>query len=348
MTHPPSSEPAIRTDPGWGVKSSTVSLAEPGAPRAPSGHWVGIAANAHSGLGRGRDRVERLQRALHDRRLEARVAWTPSERSELVAEARAHSGCRCLVAAGGDGTVSALVNERPEVPITVLKAGTENLFARHFGLSKRPERLAATIASGRVVAIDVGQAAGRRFSLMAGCGFDAEVVTRHHLSRTAGSGVARPTHRGTYVEPVLSASLSYKFPPLEITFDTGATEEMLVGTSAFLFNLPRYAMGLPFAPSARGDDGWLDLVVFRNGGPWNALRYLWLVLLGSHLKEPGVHHRRVKRVTIACPEAAPVQLDGDPGGTTAPESSGALWTALVLPLALEVLVPGSSEERGDS
>ncbi|HEV3121228.1 MAG TPA: diacylglycerol kinase family protein, partial [Isosphaeraceae bacterium] len=314
--------------------------------REAQGHWVGIAANSHSGLGQGRDRVERLLRALQDRGLEGRVAWTPDERSELVAEARAHSGCRCLVAAGGDGTVAALVNERPEVPITVLKAGTENLFARHFGLSKRPLKLAATIATGRVVAMDLGQASGRRFSLMAGCGFDAEVVTRHHLSRIAGSGVARPTHRGTYVEPVLSASISYKFPPLEITFDSGETEETLVGTSAFLFNLPRYALGLPFAPSARGDDGWLDLVIFRNGGPWNALRYLWLVLLGSHLREPGVHHRRVKRVTIACPEAAPVQLDGDPGGTLAADPSGALWTAEILPLALEVLVPAAFAGEG--
>ena len=47
--------------------------------------------------------------------LPSRVAWTPEERSALVAAGGAATrDCRCLVAAGGDGTVAALVNERPD------------------------------------------------------------------------------------------------------------------------------------------------------------------------------------------------------------------------------------------
>ena len=44
--------------------------------------------------------------------------------------------------------------------------------------------------------------------------------------------------------------------------DPDATET-LEGTTVFIFNLPRYALGLPFAPHASQDDGLLDLVVFR-------------------------------------------------------------------------------------
>src|SRR5918997_5402805 len=84
--------------------------------------WVGIAANAHSGVGTGRKRVRRLVLELERRGLAARVAWTPAERSALVAEARGDPSCRCLVAAGGDGTVAALINEGPETPVTVLPA----------------------------------------------------------------------------------------------------------------------------------------------------------------------------------------------------------------------------------
>jgi diacylglycerol kinase family enzyme len=144
---------------------------------------------------------------------------------------------------------------------------------------------------------------------------------------------------------VLSASLTYRFPPLEVTYTEHGRVDTLIGTSVFIFNLPRYALGLPFAPSARGDDGLLDLVVFRNGGPWNALRYLWLVWLGRHLKEPGVHHRRVSRVTISCPESVPFQLDGDPGGVLRPASSGSALTVEVLPRAIDVLVPARRSER---
>lgn len=312
--------------------------------RSPGGRacaWVGIAANINSGLGQGRKRVERLMSALDERGFEPRVAWTPQERQALVQVARSEPNCRCLVAAGGDGTVAALVNDCPDVPITVLRAGTENLFAGHFGLSSRPERLAAMIADGPVAELDVGRTGERRFTLMAGVGFDADVVTRHHVARVGHAGVARPTHRAMYVEPVLRSSFAYRFPPLQITIHDPGHEEQLIGTTAFLFNLPRYALGLPFAPTARGDDGWLDLVLFRNPGAFHALRYLWLVLRGLHLKRPGVYHRRVARVSIAAAEDVPVQLDGDPGGMIAATDSGAAWTAEILPRALKVIVPAA-------
>ena len=252
-----------------------------------------------------------------------------SERAELVAESARGGGCRCLVAAGGDGTVAALVNECPGVPITVLPTGTENLFARHFGLGRRPERLAATIAEGGVARIDLGLSGSRRFALMAGIGFDADVVARHHVGRVGRAGVARPTSRSAYVESVLRSSLAYRFPSLSVTITDPGREETLVGSSAFLFNLPRYALGLPFAPSARGDDGWLDLVVFRNAGPFQALHYLWLVIRGLHLDRPGVYHRKVRRAVVSSSEAVPVQLDGDPGGYL-DAGAEAPWTVEVL------------------
>ncbi len=149
----------------------------------PDRDWVGIAANAGSGLGRGQERVRLLVAELSQLGFRSQVAWTPGERTELVAMANEDPRARCLVAAGGDGTVAALINEHPNVPVTVLPVGTENLFSRHFHLGAKPRGLARTIAAGRVTPLDLGLVAGRRFALMAGVGFDADVVTRHHLAR---------------------------------------------------------------------------------------------------------------------------------------------------------------------
>jgi diacylglycerol kinase family enzyme len=245
-----------------------------------------------------------------------------------------------LVAAGGDGTVAALVNERPVVPITVLPTGTENLFARHFDLARSPEHLAETIAAGRATPLDLGLTEQRRFALMAGLGFDADVVTRHHRLRLGRSGIPRPTHRGAYVEPVLRSSLDYRFPNITVRIADPGHEETLVGSMIFLFNLPSYALGLPVAPSARGDDGWLDLVVFRKPGSLRALYYLWLVLWKLHLRRPGVDHRRVRRVVISASEPVPVQLDGDPGGFV---NGTDPWNVEVLPRAIDVIVPPSHQ-----
>jgi len=313
--------------------------------------WVGIVANRGSGSGASLQLVRRLVRDLAKVGLRTEIAWTLAERHALVAEAGCDAGCRCLVAVGGDGTLSALINEQPKVPITVLPAGTENLAAQHFRLRRNPAWLARTITAGHVIRMDIGCAAGRRFLLMTGFGFDGDVVTRHHRSRTSPSGKVKPTHRAAYFEPILRASLFYRFPRISVAIaDTGA-EEVLNGTTVFVFNLPRYALGLPFAPQARQDDGLLDLVVFRDPGPFQALYYLWRVLRGTHLDHPGVFHRRVRRVKVTSHEAVPAQLDGDPAGFLSAAATGCFgekrteqepgadWVIEVIPGAVDVLVP---------
>jgi diacylglycerol kinase family enzyme len=325
---------------GDGPDAARTEGSDADAPGAKVRPWVGIAANAGSGRGRGRLKVKRLVHALRRAGLRSRIAWTQEDRARLVAESADDPRCRCLVAVGGDGTVGALVNDRPKVPISVLAAGTENLFARHFRLGRDPLKLADTIAAGRVARIDLGLTRLRRFTLMAGLGFDADVVTRHHLARVGRGGVPRPTHRAMYVDPVLRSSFGYGFPPMTVTVADPGREETLIGSSVFLFNLPRYALGLPFAPSARGDDGWLDLVVFRDAGALRALGYLCLVACGQHLRCPGVEHRRVRRATVASAEPVPVQLDGDPGGFVGDGPEGG-WPVEVLPGAVDVIVPPS-------
>ncbi len=318
MENTPTSEAGDHPDFGAGGGSAPSKANDRGA--GPTG-WIGIVANQSSGMGRGRRLVEELVAQLRHRGLGADVAWTPEERSALVS--RAASGdraCRCLVAVGGDGTVSALLNERPHRPVTVLPAGTENLVARHFGLRRDPQSLAGTIANGRPIPVDVGQAEGRRFLLMAGFGFDAEIVSRHHRSRVSRSGGVRPTHRIAYVEPILRSSLTYRFPAISVRIDDPGAEEVLRGTTVFVFNLPRYALGLPFVPVTREDDGWLDLIIFRKPGPFQAFYYLCKVVCGIHLNDPSVFHRRVRKVVVTADEPIPVQLDGDPGGYLLPRS----------------------------
>ena len=245
------------------------------------------------------------------------IAWTPEERAALVSRSAGDPRCRCLVAVGGDGTVAALLNEQPSVPLTVLPAGTENLVAQHFGLGRDPDALAKTIASGIPVRVDVGLVAGRRFLLMVGFGFDGDIVSRHHQGRVSRSGSVRPTHRIAYVWPVLRSSFSYRFPPITVRIVDPGAEEVLTGTTVFVFNAPRYALGLPFVPAARDDDGWLDVIVFRKPGPFQALYYLWKVFRGTHLDDPGVFHRRAKKVVVTSQHRIPVQIDGDPGGYSA-------------------------------
>jgi diacylglycerol kinase (ATP) len=366
------SDHADGDDPAREAGAGQAGRDEPSGP-GTAGPWVGIVANRGSGAGRGRRLVEDLVGELRRLGLHADVAWTPEARAALVERATREADCRCLVAVGGDGTVSALVNERPSRPLTVMPAGTENLVARHFGLRNDPHGLARTIAGGRSVPVDIGQADGRRFLLMAGFGFDADVVTRHHHGRIA-SGHVRPTSRVAYVRHILRACFSYRFPTISVQIADPGAQEVLRGTTVFFFNLPRYALGLPFVPIARDDDGWLDLVVFRRPGPFQAFYYLCKVFLGIHLHDPTVSHRRVRKAIVTARATIPVQLDGDPGGYLLPHAAapasddivhpsndslsgnGAIsrpvvtqpgeWTIEILPSALTMLVPARRGQEG--
>jgi diacylglycerol kinase (ATP) len=310
--------------------------------------WVGVVANRNSGMGRGLRLVNRLVRALRRVGLSEQIAWTPEDRATLVSRSAVDPRCRCLVAVGGDGTVADVLNEQPSVPLTVLPAGTENLVAGHFGLRCDPDELAKTIAGGIAVRVDVGLVAGRRFLLMAGFGFDGDVVSRHHQGRVSRSGSIRPTHRIAYIWPVLRSSFSYRFPLITVRIVDNGAEEVLTGTTVFIFNAPCYALGLPFVPSARDDDGWLDVIVFRKPGPFQALYYLWKVFLGTHLDDPSVFHRRAKKVVVTSRHCIPVQIDGDPGGylpaqTAADPAAG--WSVEVIPAALDVIASASRRLR---
>jgi diacylglycerol kinase (ATP) len=231
-----------------------------------------------------------------------------------VESAASDPACRCLVAVGGDGTVSALLNERPRVPMSVFPAGTENLVAQQLGLRADAGALAKTITEGHPRPVDVGTALGRRFFLMVGFGFDGDIVTRHHEARLSRSGRIRPTTRLAYVGPVIRSSFSYKFPQITVRIENDGVPEILTGTTVFVFNAPRYALGLPFVPAAQDDDGWLDLLIFRDPGPLQALYYLWKVFWRTHLGLPSVCHRRVKSAILTAEATVPIQIDGDPGG----------------------------------
>lgn len=270
--------------------------------------------------------------------MHAEIVQDVQDLPTLVQERLADGRLRAVVAAGGDGTAR-LVAERtpPGTPLAILPLGTENLLAGYLEASSNAQSLATTIANGRIVQLDAAQGNGRLFALMAGCGFDADVVRRLHRQRRGH------IHRFSYVKPIFESIRNYDYPPLRIHYEvrqprqeTGApigvegnqqvmTEGDITARWAFVVNLPRYAGGLNFAPAASGCDGLLDVCTFRGGSLWNALWYLGGVLIGQHEQMDGFSLVRCTRLRIESDGPVPYQLDGDPGGE--------------LPLDIEVL-PG--------
>src|SRR5580692_5205822 len=83
-----------------------------------------------------------------------------------------------IVAAGGDGTIAAVVNGVAAAPrpIAILPLGTANVLAAEIGLPRGAAALAQVIAEAPASFVWPGQIGGRLFLTSAGGGFDADVV----------------------------------------------------------------------------------------------------------------------------------------------------------------------------
>jgi diacylglycerol kinase (ATP) len=289
-----------------------------------------IAANPYRGAVRPRERVQALAVSVASAGLPVRVVWDARERARVLGDARELAEVRCVVAAGGDGTVSSVINElAADVPLAVMALGNENLFARALGLPADPIALARAIAAGRTRRLDLGHATtsagARRFGLMLSAGFDADVAHRMARWRSVG-GVPRKVGRLSYVRPIATALCAYPHTAVAMAADGVACH----GAYCVVSNLPEYALALSLTPAARGDDGMLDWLAFERGGVPALAAYGWAVLRARHQRLAHVRSGRARRVTLKSAIPVPVQLDGDPWGFTPVEVE-------VLPAALRVV-----------
>ena len=277
-------------------------------------HHVLIAVNPHAGTGGRQAVVAELRRQLEDAGLVVSLVTHAEALGDLAAEKLAAGKLRAVVAAGGDGTFSLVANRTPPgTPLIVLPLGTENLLARHLGIAADPQQVCRIIVAGCGVRLDAGQAGERIFTLMAGCGFDAEVVRRLHQSRKGN------IRHLSYAKPILDSIRSYHYAELRVQYapveaTNGPLSETISARWVFVVNLPRYAGGLSFAPQASGTDGLLDVCTFKEGSLWSGLVYLSGVMLGQHEGMQDFVHVKTRQLRIEAEVPTPYQLDGDPGG----------------------------------
>ncbi len=138
-----------------------------------------IIGNPASGRG-DMENLKRCTERLKERCGEVEI-W-PTEHPRHATELVTLAGARLVVAAGGDGTVNEVINGlHSDATLGVLPLGTANVLARELGLPLDAGKACRRIVEGETIRMDLGVAtdeAGveRKFSCMAGIGFDANVI----------------------------------------------------------------------------------------------------------------------------------------------------------------------------
>jgi|tagenome__1003787_1003787.scaffolds.fasta_scaffold20988226_4 undecaprenyl-diphosphatase len=236
------------------------------------------------------------------------------------------AGAEIIFACGGDGTVTACASELAgtDVALAVVPSGTGNLLAANLKLPADPAKAAAVATARGRRRLDVGMVESRCFTVMAGMGFDAQMLRDTPESLKARLGwpayvIAAARH---LCETPMQVSISLdNAPPL-----TRRARSVLVG------NVGELRGGLRLLPGARPDDGLLDVAVLMPPRRRSWLPLAWSLLL-HRPAAPLMETFQAKHVTISSNQEHPRELDGD---LIEPSST---LTAAVCPAALWMCVP---------
>jgi len=215
-----------------------------------------------------------------------------------------------VLVAGGDGTLNEVIQGLvgSATAVGVVPIGTVNVWARELALPRDPVEAVREQVLGQVRRIDLGRANGRYFLLMAGLGFDAEAV---HAVEGEPKRLFGPI---AFFVVGLLAALRTSGTPLRVRADGTSFE-----TTAALVtigNTRLWAGAVQITHHATAVDGLLDVCFFPGRSLWRKMWHLGLVLIGQHDDDPEVTYMQVRELLIVGRWPMPLQVDGEPFGTT--------------------------------
>jgi diacylglycerol kinase (ATP) len=235
-------------------------------------------------------------------------------------------GCRLVVAWGGDGTINEVASSLlcTGVALGVVRSGSGNGLAREIGIPRAAARALDIALSGRERVIDIGEAGGRAFVNLAGVGFDAAMAAEFNRLGTERRGPLR------YIGTVLGAA--FAFEPSPYALDVDGRRFDVNALLVVVANLPQYGANTTIAPSAKPDDGLLDVVVIEDRGALGRLGLAPRFFDRTIHKAPGVLTMQAREVEVRGRAPIAFHVDGEP------QQGGEVLRARVRPGALRVRV----------
>jgi len=274
---------------------------------------VVVIMNPVAGASGQRSRVRALLNRLEKCGIHVDWQFTDAAGHAHRIAAQAGHDSDAVIVVGGDGTVREVADGLmgTDVPLVIWPTGTGNLVAKSLGFRPDPDVVLACLKNKSILSMDVGVANDRSFLVVAGIGFDAEVVCR--LTRLRKGHI---THFA-YVGPIWRTFWEHRFPAIRVINDGQLYWE---GRGlVFVGNLARYALGLPVVRDARPDDGRLDLCVLPCHGRAGLLGHSLRTMLRTHVEHRSARYTQVRSIRI---EAVPSTEEKGSGSFCAQHPAG--------------------------
>ncbi len=233
-----------------------------------------------------------------------------------IAQDAAQAGYDSIIAAGGDGTISEVVNglirahpDGPTAPLGIIPIGSANDFAKMVHVPLDLNAAVQVIASGQTRQIDAGEIrlSDRVHYFINNSAVAMEpMITLEHIKISRISGELR------YYVALLKGIIKLKAWQMQIGWSGGGYD----GPSYLLSvcNSPRTG-GFMMAPGALVDDGQFDFVFAPKVTKVKVVAILSRLLKGVHVYHPQVTFDRTDHLTIKSEPGTPIHADGEIIGT---------------------------------
>ncbi|MGK5739954.1 diacylglycerol/lipid kinase family protein [Micromonospora sp. URMC 103] len=213
-------------------------------------------------------------------------------------------GAELIFVWGGDGMVQRCADALAGsgTPMAILPAGTANLFATNLGI---PQDLPGAVRiglHGRRRRLDLGRINGEHFAVMAGAGFDGDLI--READRDLKGRFGRLAYVWTGLRHVRGELVHTRIRVDGTTWFEGEASCVLFG------NVGTITGGIPAFDDARPDDGYLEVGVSTASGAIDWARTLGRMAAGRSDESPFVRITRGRKVRVRLAAARTYELDG--------------------------------------
>ena len=236
---------------------------------------VTVILNTGAGAGCPADGVSRLQRKFAAAGIQAQFRCVQGEHIATEVRSAITAGDRAVVAAGGDGTVSAVAAGLVDTStcLGVLPMGTLNHFAKDLDIPIDEDAAIGVIASDRTRSVDAGEVNGRLFINNSSLGLYPDIVReRNKRQRRLGHGKWR-----ALLDASINAARRYPLLDVKIELDgttlTRSTPFVFVGNNAYKME------GFEIGERDALDGGQLSLYLTQRVGRFGLLQLALMALM---------------------------------------------------------------------
>ena len=265
--------------------------------------------NPVSGHAAFKNRLDDVIESFQRRGIFLSVYRTCADDNSAFVECVKSSGAEGVIAAGGDGTLHAVINwlkkNSIELPVGVIGSGTSNDFAAYLHLDD--EKLFDAVAEGRTRPVDLGLVNGAEYFINV---TSAGVFTS--IAHEVDSRLKNFLGKSAYYLRGLGELKNFK----PITFDITADDKKF-SVEAFLFlvlNSPSVAGFKNISSAAQIDDGLLDLLALKKCSVSSLVTLAKKILAGESVDgDENIFSVQAKTFKISSSAKLTSDLDGEAG-----------------------------------